>query len=258
MKQYSFCLPSCLIVALCFAGISFAQDSTPKFPSYNQALQHQIYFTDAEQIKIQAIMLAERPVIEPILTQSFNDKKKIEDLIKDGNYTGAEVTPIVESQALTRIALLIEKQRTYAEIYAILAPSQQGTFEQIRATSHQFLGKPINHSLYVTMLAKRLGLTDVQQEEIEALLNNQQNQIAPFLAQGQTFYQELLKMTAGGYFNESQIRDLAAQYVTAFTGVALAQNDLTHQIYILLTPEQQARFFGHPPVRLGGLMGQDF
>lgn len=89
-------------------------------------------------------------------------------------------------------------------------------------------------------MAKELGLSDAQQEQIRAIVEDHRAKVDPLrqnLAQNREQMRQAVKAPS---FDEAAVRSLAADQVPVKTELLVERARMKHQIHALLTPEQQA------------------
>jgi Spy/CpxP family protein refolding chaperone len=169
-------------------------------------------------------------------------------------------------------SLIVEGVRTKTTIYnTVLTPAQQQQVQTMMAGIGPRMEQHIDNlpamaDRFVGMAAWRLNLSDAQQEQIRSLIDAGVQKDLPLVKQLAQERQDLVTATAGGKFDEAQVRQLAQAPATTATELAGDAAVLKSQVFAVLTPAQRdqviafqqqrharrAGWFGHG---LGGFMG---
>jgi len=94
----------------------------------------------------------------------------------------------------------------------------------------------------VGMMAQRLGLSQDQVTKVKGIVQQEQPRIDQAQEALKAARQELQTATAGGRFDEAQVRAIAAKQAQALTDLIVERHRVTSRIYQeVLTPEQRAK-----------------
>ena len=85
-----------------------------------------------------------------------------------------------------------------------------------------------------------LGLSTEQQTQIEKIMENERQTVAPLLDQLRTSREELRKAALASTFDEAAVRNIAAAQASTRTELIVARAHTRNLIHAVLTPEQQA------------------
>ena len=129
MKK-KFLLMTALILAMAagLAATVFAQG--PKMGHGRHGgwmLQHmtkELNLTEAQQAQIKSILQAERAKTQPIM-QQLHKNEQAQNAGVNGNFDEAKAQAFAAGQAQLMTNLIVEKQRTKAQIYSVLTPEQR-------------------------------------------------------------------------------------------------------------------------------------
>lgn len=273
MKRHLLILATLLTLVLGLAMISIAQNHRHHGgpPGPMGFVLHQLNLTDAQEAKIHSLMDAQRAIFQPLMEKDFATHKSLQALIQSGNLDALQLKNLAESQANNRIAFLVEKERLDSQIYGLLTTAQQAQFDQVKANmaAHgpmfpgmppmpppdrapsadaQSTARPMPPpgQMFVKMMSEKLNLTADQKAKVDTLFTQQKDAVAPLMERIGDFHKQLQSLTANGHFDEAQIRSLAQEQVQTFTDLTIAHETAMFQVYSMLTPEQQAKFFEHP------------
>lgn len=277
MKRHVLILASLLTLVLSFAMISIAQNHHHHHdgpPGPMGFVLHQLNLTDAQEAKVHSLMDAQRAVFQPLMEKDFATHKSLQALIQSGNLDALQLKNLAESQAATKIAFLVEKERLDAQVYGLLTTAQQAQFDQVKANmaarGPMFPGvmppmprperarsgdaqtatarpmPPSGSEMFAQMMGRKLNLTTDQQAKIDTLFTQQKDTVAPLMERMNDFHKQLQSLTANGHFDEAQVRSLAQEQLQTFADLTIMHETAMFQVYNLLTPEQQAKFFEHP------------
>jgi periplasmic protein CpxP/Spy len=91
-------------------------------------------------------------------------------------------------------------------------------------------------------LARDLNLTEAQLAEIKAFMDAEHPALKTLMMKMDAERKQLDAATAGGQFDEAQVRALATQQAQTFAELIVAHKRAEARLYSLLTPEQRTRF----------------
>lgn len=206
----------------------------------------QLDLTSDQESKIHTIMENERPVLQPIMEASFQSMKQLRTLATSGNYTDAQARTIAQDQAKNMVSGLVEHTRVNSQIYAVLTADQQKKFDELRQAVPDHKPPMDGGNFFVQMLTHRLNLTTDQQTQVKDIFTSEQTAITTIEQNLAAFHQQIAIATAGGHFDEQQIRTLAEPQIANFVEVAVLHAGTQAKIYAVLTPEQKAKFAEMP------------
>lgn len=84
----------------------------------------ELNLTDAQQAQIKSIMQAERAKTQPLM-QQLHQNEQAQNAAVTGNFDEAKAQAFAAGQAQIMTNLIVEKQRTKSQIYAVLTPEQR-------------------------------------------------------------------------------------------------------------------------------------
>jgi len=127
-----FLVPVALILAVAagLAGTVFAQGHGPESGFGRHGgwmLKHmakELNLTDAQQAQIKTIMQAERPKIKPLM-QQLRQNEQAQNAAINGEFNEQQARAFAQKQTQIMNDLIVEKQRTKSQIYAVLTPEQR-------------------------------------------------------------------------------------------------------------------------------------
>lgn len=263
MKRRNFFIFCVLLMALSLGLTSFAQDGKPRHGG-REGMHHphnpmdfalrELNLTSEQKTKVEAILTSQRTVTKELFEKNFVNHQKLHELIKSGNFDLVQVRAIAQSQATNQVLLLVEKQRADSQIYGVLTAEQQAKFDQFQNRDHRPMPPmppmPPGEDRFVDMLSKRLALTSDQQTQLESILARQKEAVSPIVEKLAGFHKQLETITAKGHFDETQITNLAQEYLPLMVDLTVAHTTTQFNISSLLTAEQKEIFLRFPP--LGG------
>lgn len=91
------------------------------------------------------------------------------------------------------------------------------------------------------MMAKRLGLSDAQQEQIRGVLESRRDEWKALADRARTARRALHEAVIADPIDEGAIRQRSAELAPVQADIAVAQARVRSEIFQLLTPEQQAQ-----------------
>jgi Spy/CpxP family protein refolding chaperone len=94
----------------------------------------------------------------------------------------------------------------------------------------------------VGRMSRDLDLTDAQRAQIKAIMESERSSVAPLLNEAARNRQAIRESTAGGRFDETQVRNLASRQAQSMTEMIVSRERVKARIYNeVLTPEQRAK-----------------
>lgn len=126
-KKFFMIAAVILAVAAGLAVTVFAQGPGPRHGRHGWMLNRmtkELNLTDAQQAQIKSIMQAEHARIQPLM-QQLHQNKQAQDASLTANFDEAKARTAAAGQAQIMTDLMVEKQRTKSQIYAVLTPEQQ-------------------------------------------------------------------------------------------------------------------------------------
>lgn len=87
--------------------------------------------TPEQRAQIRVIIENEVPVVRPIVLNGVAIHQQIKPLGRDGVYNSEQVQRLATAQAQNAKLLIIEKEKTKAQIFAVLTPEQRAEAEQM-------------------------------------------------------------------------------------------------------------------------------
>jgi periplasmic protein CpxP/Spy len=81
--------------------------------------------TEEQRTKVREIFEAGKATVDPLRAQVRAGSEKLRELSKDGNFDEAQVEAIAAEQSGAMTKLIVEKERTKAQIFAILTDEQK-------------------------------------------------------------------------------------------------------------------------------------
>ena len=125
----------------------------------------------------------------------------------------------------------------------VFASAQGGPGQDGRPPQHRGDGPPpppfgvpdIEH------LSRELNLTDAQTAELKPFLDTERPAVEALMKKLDEAHKQLNETTAGGHFDEAQVRALATQQAQTMADLIVEQERVKAKIYNALTPEQRAK-----------------
>jgi Spy/CpxP family protein refolding chaperone len=130
-------------------------------------------------------------------------------------------------------------KRRYLIMLGVVALVLTGTV--YAAVKHERAKRPIIDRI-VSRMTRHLDLTDAQQTQVKSILEAERSKVAPLFAEAAKNRQQLHESTAGGKFDEAQVRTLAAQQAQTMTEMIVEKERVKARIYNeVLTAEQRTK-----------------
>jgi periplasmic protein CpxP/Spy len=102
-------------------------------------------------------------------------------------------------------------------------------------------GGPPSIERIVDHIGHRLDLTTEQKNQVNSIIAAERPNVETLFAQLKTNWQQMRTTTAGGQFNEEQVRALAANQAQTITELIVAKERVKSKVYAVLTPEQRTK-----------------
>lgn len=111
--------------------------------------------------------------------------------------------------------------------------------ESTRASSPKLSEHSYWHVLRRVM--RQLDLTQAQRREIKAIMASERSTVEPLVLRLRQNRRELRSRTAGGAFDETEVRDLASNQAEIIQDLIVARYRVQSKVYAVLTVEQKAQ-----------------
>jgi protein CpxP len=126
-KKYFILIAIVLAVAAGLAATAVAQGRGGRFGRHGGMLRHMtraLNLTVEQQTQIKGILKAERAKTQPLM-QQLRQNQQAESGNVTGNFDETQARAFADKQAQITSDLIVEKQRTQAQVYAVLTPDQR-------------------------------------------------------------------------------------------------------------------------------------
>ncbi len=126
-KKFFIVIAIVLAVAAGLAVTAFAHERGERFGRHGGMLRHmtrELNLTDAQQTQIKGILQTEKTKIQP-LRQQLRQNQQAENGAVTGNFDETQARAFAGKQTQIMSDLIVEKERTKAQIYAVLTPDQR-------------------------------------------------------------------------------------------------------------------------------------
>jgi periplasmic protein CpxP/Spy len=98
----------------------------------------ELNLNDDQRTRAKGVLAESKVRVEPLLQEMKSTHQQIAELGKDGTFNEERVSQLAEQQAETMKQLIVEKERTKAQLFAILTPEQRQKAEELK---ERFKGK---------------------------------------------------------------------------------------------------------------------
>lgn len=89
--------------------------------------------TDEQKAKVKEIHEAGRSTVQPTMEALKANHEKLEALTANGAFDEAQVTALANEQASLSAKLIVEKERTKSQVFAILTDAQKAKLAEMKA-----------------------------------------------------------------------------------------------------------------------------
>lgn len=105
-------------------------------------MAEKLNLSDEQKTRVKQIMEDSKTRVKPLMESLRAGHQEVENLGTDGTFNEAEVQKIAASQAETTRQLIIEKEKTKAQIFAVLTPEQRAQAAEMKEQfKENFKGK---------------------------------------------------------------------------------------------------------------------
>lgn len=137
-----------LAVAAAMAGTVFAQGPGAGFgpgfgPGFGRhggwmfhRMAQELNLTADQQAQVKNIMQAEKAKVQPLM-QQLRQNEQAQNATVNGNFDEAQARAFANKQTQIMSDLIVEKQRTKSQIYALLTPEQRQKAQQLMQEHQQ-------------------------------------------------------------------------------------------------------------------------
>lgn len=94
--------------------------------------------TQEQRTNAKRILAESKTRVEPLVQELKSTHQQLAELGKDGTFNEQRVNELAEQQSETMKQLIFEKEKTKAQLFAILTPEQRTKAEQMK---ERFMGK---------------------------------------------------------------------------------------------------------------------
>ena len=94
-------------------------------PFLFEKIATELGLNDEQKTQAKAILEIRKESVKPLFEQLKQNREKSKNLGTDGTFDEAQVNQIANEQAETMKKLFVEKEKTKAELFAILTPEQR-------------------------------------------------------------------------------------------------------------------------------------
>lgn len=89
-----------------------------------QRMTKELNLTEMQQQQVKTILQSERGKIQPIM-QQLHQNEQVENAALTGQFDEAKARDFAQKQAALMTDMMVEKERTKSQIYALLTPEQR-------------------------------------------------------------------------------------------------------------------------------------
>jgi protein CpxP len=103
-----------------------------------ERIAEKLNLTDEQKTQVKTILEDSKTRVKPLMESMRESHKQTETLGTDGSFNEEQVNQIANAQAETMKQLFIEKEKTKAQIFAVLTPEQRAEAAKMK---DEFKGK---------------------------------------------------------------------------------------------------------------------
>jgi Spy/CpxP family protein refolding chaperone len=113
-------------------GPGMGHGGFPFNPAMLERIADKLQLSDEQRTQIKQILEDSKTRIQPLMESMKNTHNQLKNLGKDGVFNEEQVTALATQQGNTSRLLVIEKERTKAQIFAVLTAAQREQLLQMR------------------------------------------------------------------------------------------------------------------------------
>jgi protein CpxP len=88
--------------------------------------------TDEQKAQVKQIMEASKTKVQPVFEGLKANHQKLQDLTANGAFDEAQVTAVANEQAALSAQLIVERERTKSQVFALLTDAQKAKAAEMR------------------------------------------------------------------------------------------------------------------------------
>lgn len=96
--------------------------------------------TDEQKTQVKSIMDASREKLQPVHEAMKANHEKLADLTKNGAFDEAQVTEIANAQGALHAQMIVERQRTQAQVFQLLTDEQKAKAAEMKGKMKEGFG----------------------------------------------------------------------------------------------------------------------
>jgi Spy/CpxP family protein refolding chaperone len=139
-KRFFIVFTMVLAAAAGLATTALAAQGRGKFGHHQgwmlQRMTRELNLTEAQQAQIKSILQTQRAKIKP-LTQQLHQNEQARSAVITGSFDETQARAFAGKQTQIMSDLIVEKERTKSEIYAVLTPDQRSKAQQLMQQREQ-------------------------------------------------------------------------------------------------------------------------
>ena len=106
---------------------------------------HALGLTDAQHAQMKSILEAARPAMEDLTQKMRANARQLREITPDDRNYGQVVARVSQDNGVLAGKLLAQRAKTYADLYAVLAPIQKTHLAEIRAKRAKWMDEHPGH-----------------------------------------------------------------------------------------------------------------
>lgn len=113
-----------------------------------ERIAKKLNLSDEQKEQVKQILETSKTKVQPVLENMKSIHQQLDAATADGQFDEAQVQALATQQANIMAQMIVEKERTKAQIFAILTPEQQAQAKQLKEQmKEKFKGKFQNHGI---------------------------------------------------------------------------------------------------------------
>ena len=113
-----------------------------------ERIAKKLNLSDEQKEQVKQILETSKTKVQPLMENMKSIHQQLDAATADGQFDEAQVQALATQQANIMAQIIVEKERTKSQIFAILTPEQQSQAKQLKEQmKEKFKGKFQNHGI---------------------------------------------------------------------------------------------------------------
>ena len=221
------------ISSVLFAGVLNVASARPHHQNLKAVLK-QLDLDATQKQDIRQLMKEKRGDASLVKEDIKSLHQQMKQLIQADQWDAEQASALIESRSSLMNQMALQRAMGRHSMWQILTEQQQSQFDDIAQNKRQ--GRKGNR---MHRILSKLELSEQQQTQVEEIVSAMEQSRESFKEQRKALKSAERDLVRAEVFDEQAWQDLYAQYSEGFATMAMQTSFSRHQIWNLLTPEQQ-------------------